>query len=1084
MLNLLLGTDWIANRDYLLNTIAENVTNECPGQILIVPELISHDMERRLAETAGDTASRFAEVLSFTRLACRVADSVGSSTKECLDNGGRVVAMAAAVHQVFSRLKAYASVGTKPEFLMGLVEAVDEFKRCCISSADLKRASEESEGSLAQKLEELSLILESYDLICRNGKRDPADQMTWLLEELESCDFAKVHTFFIDGFPDFTRQHMSIIENLIVSSDKDVTVSLLCDKPDASLLAFEKAGETAGELIRIAKRNDIAVNITYSETSEACQAEFCSKLFQGKTDTIAENLSLFRTDTVYQECAEVAQRISVLVQGGARYRDIGVVCADIGTYRNMVSAVFNRFKIPAYLSGTDDILEKPVIVTILSAIDIAMNGFGQKDVLRYLKTSLSPLDEALCDMLENYVILWGITGDQWLSDWTQHPDGLGRAETERSLRTLSELNDARRSVIEPLNNLQKGLTDAKNLAEMTEALYAFFEETQLPQQLTKLAENFDSVGDNRNCQILNQLWEILVCALEQMHDTLGELAWDADVFSRLFRLLLSQYTVGTIPTVLDTVIIGPVSAMRCQQTKHLFVMGAVEGSFPCYGSISGVLTDQERTHLRALGLPLTGGALDGLKVEFSEIYSVFSGAADSITVSCPSGQPSFVYQRLRQMAAHEEKVTDVIGPALVNPSDAAAYFVRANDGAAAESLGLSAEYAEIIAKTEHALGNVKPDNIRKLYGNELYLSASQVDKQANCRFAYYLKYGLRLNERKPITIDPAEFGTYIHDVLEKTVCEVMESGGFSKVNEDEMMQIALKHSGNYARQRFGALTGDRLNYLFNRNERELRLVITDLWEELKNSKFVPKYYELGFGIGSEMPAIQISGSQMTGKLRGFVDRVDVWQDGDKTYFRVVDYKTGMKSFDYCDVINGIGLQMLLYLFALEDGGQDLIGVGAIPAGVQYVPARATVLTASGFLSEEEITKKRTAEQKRKGLLLADEAVLQAMEPAQKPIRLSYSRTKEGSLSGDVAQQEQLSLLKQYVYSFLGNMVDDISSGSVAPNPYYRDDRTNACRFCPYGEVCHRSDVQDHRVFKSISSNAFWDEIRKEMHVDG
>ena len=115
----------------------------------MVPELISHETERRLCAAAGDTASRFAEVLSFTRLAKRVADETGCAAEECLDNGGRVVAMASSARQLHSRLKAYASVETRPEFLTGLIDAVDEFKRCCITSQDLINAAAETDGSLS-----------------------------------------------------------------------------------------------------------------------------------------------------------------------------------------------------------------------------------------------------------------------------------------------------------------------------------------------------------------------------------------------------------------------------------------------------------------------------------------------------------------------------------------------------------------------------------------------------------------------------------------------------------------------------------------------------------------------------------------------------------------------------------------------------------------------------------------------------------------------------------------------------------------------------------------------------------------------
>ena len=170
MLELIIGKDWTANTDALLERIAEDVRYRRPGRILLVPELISHNMERRLCSAAGNQVSRFAQVLSFTRLAQRISESAGCAAPQCLDNGGRVVAMAAAARQLHSKLKAYAAVETKPEFLTQMVDAVDEFKRCCIGAEDLKLASMRAEGALAQKLEELSLLLETYDAMCQRGK--------------------------------------------------------------------------------------------------------------------------------------------------------------------------------------------------------------------------------------------------------------------------------------------------------------------------------------------------------------------------------------------------------------------------------------------------------------------------------------------------------------------------------------------------------------------------------------------------------------------------------------------------------------------------------------------------------------------------------------------------------------------------------------------------------------------------------------------------------------------------------------------------------------------------------------------------
>jgi len=1084
MLHLLLSTDWTAERKEILSRIAADVQAERGGRILIVPELISHDTERRLCEAAGDTASRFAEVLSFTRLARRVAESNRCAAPVCMDNGGRVVAMAATARQLHSRLKAYAAVETKPEFLTELVDAVDEFKRCCITARDLQQASAQTEGSLAQKLEELSLLLEGYDGLCAQGKRDPRDQMTWLLEQLADSEFGQEHVFYIDGFPDLTRQHLAILEHLIHVSPS-VTVGLNCDAVDSDKMAFEKAGTTAMELIRCAKNAGVEVDIQVVKGGNNALSAACNALFQGALAHLEGNacLHILRTDTQWAEVEIAAQKVMELVRDGCRYRDISIVCPDMAAYADVISMVFHRCGIPVYRSGTEDILQKTVVSTVLSALDAALGGFEQADVVRYLRSVLSPLDPDTCDRVENYAIVWGIRGKAWESQWCNHPDGLGEKWTDATQGRLDRLNAARSRALEPLFHLSHAFREAKDLSQQVKALYAFMEEIRLADRLGRLADTMDSAGDNRSAQILNQLWEILLGALEQLHDVLGKTVWEPEVFTRLLRLLLSQYDVGTIPPVLDAVMTGPVSAMRCQEEKHLIVLGAEEGKLPGYGGSKGLLTDQERTALRSMGVPLTGGAVEGLQAEFAEIYGVFCGAKESITVLCSAAQPSYLYRRLAEMVGGEQIITAQPVAAMADPKEAGAYLARFRAAGAAGALCVEQEYEDTLRRASYSLGRIEKENVFALYGQKLNLSASQVDRQAECRLSYFLKYGMRAKERKETTIDPAEFGTYVHAVLENTARRIMELGGFEKVSLEQTMEIAMEYSQAYTQERFSQIDSKRIAYLFQRNRRELEMVVTELWQELRNCKFRPEDFEVAFGDDGKMPAIEVPAKQMEAALRGFVDRVDIWQEDGNHYFRVVDYKTGKKDFDYCDVFNGVGLQMLLYLFALEQGGQDVVGEKPIAAGVQYFPARAPLMSADGALTEEEAQKERLKEWKRRGLLLRDDQVLQAMDPEDSG-RLCCSRKKDGSLSGDLADREQLKLLRKYVFTWLGNMVDDIAAGNVTPNPYTRGTTHNACSYCPYGAVCHKASVEGRRNYKTMEAQKFWEEVEREVSSRG
>ena len=795
-------------------------------------------------------------------------------------------------------------------------------------------------------------------------------------------------------------------------------------------------------------------------------------------------LKVYRTQSVQQECLAAAERILHLVRSGVRYRDICVVVSDISTYQLAVNMTFQRCNIPVYQSGTEEILDKSVVNTVLCAIDAALSGFERRDVIRYLKSMLSPLELHQCDQVENYALLWNITGSRWQTEWTTHPVGLGEKWTEHDCRTLEKLNGYRERVIVPLVNLRNGFRSAVNVEQQVKALYDFLEEIQLTKRLSVLAREMEQRGDHRNAQILDQLWDILLTALEQLHDILGNTSWDTETFTRLFRLLLSQYDVGTIPPVLDAVMFGPVSAMRCQETKHLIVLGALEGSLPGYGGSVGILTDQERNALRTMGVPLTGGGMEGVQAEFAEIYGVFCGALESVCVSCPPGQPSFIYRRLLTLAGEEASVDTTLGAAVADRLEAGAFLAHWNETDAADLLGLTAEYSRVDTCRNHSLGLIAPENISSLYGEKLRLSASQVDKQADCRLHYFLRYGLSARERKEASVDPAEFGTYVHAVLEDTARTVMELGGFHSVPLSKTLELAAQYSEAYIAEHFEQIDSERLQYLFQRNHMELEMVVQELWEELHSSEFAPVGFEVEFSSHGQMEAIQIPGHRINAELRGFVDRVDTWKNNGQDYFRVVDYKTGKKDFDYCDVFNGYGLQMLLYLFALENSGFEVVGEKPVPAGVQYFPARAPLLSADGLLEDEEAAVQREKAWKRKGLLLQDEDVLTAMEPEEKPKKLCYTRKKDGTLSGDLADRQQFAMLKAYVFTLLGRIVDDIASGCVEPNPYTRGSSHNACAFCPYGSVCHSAEVPGRRDYKTMTAQRFWEEVEKEMKKHG
>jgi ATP-dependent helicase/nuclease subunit B len=435
------------------------------------------------------------------------------------------------------------------------------------------------------------------------------------------------------------------------------------------------------------------------------------------------------------------------------------------------------------------------------------------------------------------------------------------------------------------------------------------------------------------------------------------------------------------------------------------------------------------------------------------------------------------------MVGSEKKLVLRDGYMMTDPLDAAAYLAGYDAEETVRDLGLTSLLERLRKQSEYQIGNVSEENIHKLYGKVLDLSASKIDVLADCRFKHFMNYGLRAKELKEAGMDPAEFGTYFHYVMEMTAKKVMELGGFHHVSLENTLELAKEYSSQYILERFSTLDTSRLSYMIDRNIQELLCLVRELWEELHVSLFEPDQFEVEFGDKAIMPSVIFHGKTMDASLGGKVDRVDKWNDGYNNYFRVVDYKSGKKAIDYCDLYNGLGLQMLLYMYALEQGGDKVLGHHPVPAGVQYFSARYLHMDTDYRLNDEDAAKERGKELVRKGIVLSDSRVLKAMQPDGAPIRLA-AQIKDDKVVGDIADREQFRMLKTYIFRVVEEMVDQVSCGNVEANPYTRGDKHNACRYCPFGAVCHKNTVEGRRNYAATSAKRFWEDVDKEVNEYG
>lgn len=1059
-------------------------------QLLLVPEQASFETERRFCQENGNQAGRYGEVLSFTRLENRVLSLAGGGAQPVLDEGGRLLVMYAALQSVSGNLSVYAMPSRKPEFLSSLITTMDELKSCCVTGAQLTQVGEETEGLDGEKLRDLGLIFGAYEAMTARGSLDPRDRLTRLADKLKGYPFFRDQDVYLDGFTDFTPQQGLVLEQILRQAHS-VTVTLTWGDREGEEEVFAPAQKTMAWLKRLAAKAHCPVEEETLPVREGVRSPALAYLEQ---NLFAQPMAPYAGEwdgsvfvgscpTPREEVRWAAGEIRALVQqGNLRYRDIALSARSMDRYWEHIEGIFAQYDIPVFQSDMTDILQKPIFTLITSAMDAVNGGYAYEDMFRYLKTGLTGIGLEACDRLENYVLTWDIWGSRWTKAWTMHPGGYHQIFDEKAEQALGELNALRLEVIGPLETLKK--KNKHTIGDQVLALYTFLEEIHVPEALAARTARLLEQGEPELARQISQLWEIFCGGLEQCTALLGDMESDFAAFARLLRLLLSRYSVGSIPASLDRVTAGDAQRLANRACKVLFFLGADDGSIPQVTPGQGLLTDRDRELLEDYGLELSPRMEEKLGREQTIVYTACSQPRSKLYVTWPvSGEsggekrPSFLVERLRTLFP-EAQGTCVAADSPDRLRTLAAKLPEARDALSADPA-----YANRFQRLDRAAqwerGKLSPQAVKTLYGEKVAMSASRMDQYKSCHFAYFLRFGLGAKDRRPAGFHAPEYGTFVHFVLEQVLRAVRDKGGIGACTDQEIKDLTQGAVQEYVFTELGGMEHQtpRFKYLFRRLQKKVQAVVDNVAAELRSSDFQPIAFELGFGYGKDLPPVEVQDNGVTLRISGFVDRVDGWVKDGRLYLRVVDYKTGRKSFDLTEVWNGLGLQMLLYLFTLEEKGRRVFDIDPIPAGVLYLPARDAMISGSRDMEEDARQKLLDKELIRRGLILDDPEVLEAMEHPEGGIRFLPLRVsaKTGKISGDaLVSAEKLGRLKGHTQAILKQICREISSGNIDADPFWRGPTRNACLYCEYFRACQFEEKQDHRRWiPSVKNSDFW-----------
>ena len=1078
--------------------------------LLIVPEQYSHSAERQLSDVCGDRLSMYGESMSFTRLCGRVFSQMGGAPAYMLDSGGQILIMHRAIESVMPNLKVFGTKGQRVQLLEKLLETVNELKSLKISPETLERMAAQTTNPLRDKLRDLSLVFDAYEALLHAHGCDNSDRLTMLADMIEDSTLGDAGHIYFDGFNDFTAQELRIIENLM-RKDAQLTVCLTCDLISDEEEIFELPRNTVMRLRRLADECGIEVEVRRSkerggesgeergerkEESEhrydarAVELVHMEKHFFGYTIKKFPNqcnaIKVYSAPTRHAECEYAAYTTWQLVREGYRWRDIGVVARDWDEYGSICENVFEKYDVPFFSSGRSDILSKPPVALIDAALEIAVSGWEYKPVFRYLKTGLLGITTDDCAELENYVLKWNIRGTMWAREWTLPPYARG---IESDSATLERLNRLRSYITEPLLVLRDRIKDTAEAGVKLRALNSFLEDIKFPERLKEKADSFEKRGEARLAEEYAQLWEIIINAMEQFHGILASAQISAAEFKKIFTLVLSRYDVGVIPVALDRTALGSMAMSRRRDLKCLIVLGATDGNIPQLAKRGGTLSDNEREEISMLGVDMPAGVGERFSREMNMLYSTLTLPSRKLVIIYPSGgeeRPSFIVKRMIAMFG-----IDVV-------------TLREEEYMAA-AMTPRFELALLKANMRVERGELSGSFAKNLYTQQLQLSASIVDRYYSCPFQHFLKNGLRLAPRIPVGFDAPEAGVFIHYILEGVSREIQASVGLKNADEELCRSLTMRYIQQYVRGELFDFEGKnaRFIYLFRRMEEDVIRIVLDMLEEMKKSDFEPLDFELDFldlcgsnrqpvANGEDETTLRPSFSALEAggvtplTLRGIIDRVDGWERGGKLYLRVIDYKTGKMPFNLPDILYGRNMQMLIYLFALEEYGVAKYGNNIAPAGVLYIPARVSVLNLPRNTTEEEIIKKHLNELRRSGLVLDDPFVLEAMEKGDTKTYLPV-RVKKGEITGDsLVSPDRIALLSNHIIHMLHRAAGSILDGRIECVPYYQSENSNACLYCEYLAVCafDESSGDRRRFARKMKTSEAWEKLGERKTETG
>ena len=1124
---------------YCLNQINKKLTNDKNNKlIMLVPDQYTFQTEKKLLEYIGEKALLRAEVLSFKRMATRVFDKCGGRAINVIEDSGKNMLIYKLLKDKGEELQYFNRISKQQGFVGIVSKSITEFKKYNISEAILKEKELEIENKdLKEKISDLASIYETFNESLHKGYIDSEDILSILAKKLKECDLYDDAEIWVDEFTTFTPQQLEVLK-VLAKQCKNVNITLCSDGEiqftEGETDIFDVIKNTENRILKMMQENNISykepVNLNkkniyrFKDSKELGHIEkyFFNYPFKIYKDD-CKDIRLYKANNNYSEIEWVAQDILKLVRDkGYRYKDIAVVCREIDSYDKITSVIFNEYNIPYFLDKKREILSNPLVVLIISALEILVTNWSYESVFKYVKSGLITLETNFIDKLENYILANGIKGYKWTRDLLTSQD---QELTQEEIEIFEYMEEIRRPIINLYNKIKGDVTVRKYCT----ALYEFLLEINAFETMDKWLDDFNNKGMQDKIKEYTQVPAIVMDMLDQAVEVLGDEVVDLKTFSKILISGFEEKEIGVIPMALDQVNIGDIARIKGRDVKALYIVGANDGVLPSANKYEGILSDEDRIELKSMGIELASDTRSRVFEEQFMVYTALTIPSNYLMITYPmadfegkSLRPSIIIPRLKKILPRLKEESEIFNNNLFNDKyhNITAPVPTFNELIEAlrreyekeeiepywvETFKWFEENEEFKDRTKiifnglnytNLVEKIPREKIKRLYSNDngrLMFSVSRIEKYAQCPFSYYVQYGLKAKDRKVYEFTAPDLGSFMHDILDQFTNKIRkENILWGDLTKDKCAEIVNELVNSKLKNETNSIlnSNKKYQYFSERFKKTITKSVTVISEQMRKGEFDIFKSEFDFGDFKDSDPIKLElPSKETVYLKGRVDRIDKVDLNGETYIRIVDYKSGSKSFDLNELYYGLQIQLLVYLDAILKNSEQILKTQCMPGGILYFKIDNPIIKSKKALTEEEIQVEVLKKLKMDGLLLKNVELVKSMDRDMETYSLiipaAFKKDGDFTSTSSVVTESQFELLRKYVNDKMIEICEEMLSGEVKIEPC-KSSKVTYCDYCDYSSICQfDTSIKDnkYKIILKKKKDDLWNAMSNKVKVE-